>query len=123
MQHFPDEWELFSFFSCEPELADSKEEVPFFYNTATYQFSTKEEVVVVSLCPASGDVSMSVKRGETGNLMMELELERVIKMKILRDKKERAEMLLTVDNGDFKQLFYVEMKPYFSLRIKEERTE
>lgn len=116
MTIFPEEIELLSLFECEPTLLDTtSEELPFYYNEATYQFSNGEEDFIVTLLPSYGDVEIQVTQRVSNRLLALLDLKRVEKFEITADKKDHSSVLLTVLNDDSQQMIEIDFKPNFKL--------
>ncbi len=92
----PDELSLLSLFECEPKLLDN--DIPYFYNEATYEFdNSANERFIVSISPANSDIKIqvySINRNELNSL---LEFRNADEIKILLDSKEESKMLIKTE--------------------------
>ncbi|BCZ47297.1 hypothetical protein psyc5s11_33640 [Clostridium gelidum] len=85
----PDELSLLSLFECEPKFSDNN--VPYFYNEATYEFSNyANERFVVSICPSYSDIKIQVYSSDNNELLTLLEFKSIDKIEILSDKREES---------------------------------
>ena len=120
MYGFPSENDFLSLFECEPVLLDTTtEELPFFYNVATYQFSNGEENFIVTLSPSYKEVKVQVTQTVSNRLLSFLDLKRVNKFEIVADKKDFSSVLLTIENVHSLQTIEIDFKPHFKFIIKE----
>ncbi|MGX2962026.1 hypothetical protein JNUCC23_22745 (plasmid) [Peribacillus sp. JNUCC 23] len=123
MPIFPEENDFLSLFESKPMLLDTTtKDLPFYYNEATYRFSNGQEDFVIKLCPSYGEVKIQVSMHSSNRLLSLLDLKRVEKLEITADKKERASVLLTIDNEDSQQMIEIDFKPYFKQIFKEHLT-
>lgn len=122
MTIFPEENDFLSLFECEPTLFDSSIDIPFYYNTAKYQFGNGEEDFIVTISPSYGEVKIQVTERKTNRFLSLLELKRVSKFEIKADKKEHSSAMLTVLNDDSQQMIEIDFKPNFKLIFKEHFT-
>ncbi|MEW9670608.1 hypothetical protein [Ammoniphilus sp. 3BR4] len=120
MYSYPEEHELLSLFECEPKLYDAyTENLPFFYNQATYEFSNQTEHFIVTLSPSYEEVRIQVSDASSNELLTYLDLKRVDKFEIVADKKDHSSVLLTIQNDDTLQTLEIDFKPRFKLILKE----
>ncbi len=57
---FPEEHELLWLFESEPELLDTEEGFPFFYNTSTYHIFRFGFEILCSFQPSYGDMDLTI---------------------------------------------------------------
>ncbi|WP_045521049.1 hypothetical protein [Neobacillus niacini] len=120
MAIFPEENDFLSLFECEPTLLDNTaQDLPFYYNKATYRFCNGEEDFIVTLSPSYGEVKIQVTQRASNRLLSLLDLKRVDKFEITADKKDHSRVLLTVVNEDTQQMIEIDFKPYFKQIFKE----
>ncbi|KAA9353045.1 hypothetical protein [Larkinella humicola] len=55
---FPEDYDLISFFEVEPEVLDT--DVPWFYNTITFQKQYADELLYCTFSPAYGDLDLTL---------------------------------------------------------------
>ncbi|MEH6943790.1 hypothetical protein [Bacillus sp. JJ722] len=123
MYEFPSENDFLSLFECEPILLDTtNEDLPFFYNVATYQFSNGEEDFIVTLSPSYEEVKIQVKQTGSSRLLSFLDLKRIDKFEIIADKKDFSSVLLTIENENSLQTIEIDFKPRFKFIFKEHCT-
>ncbi|MFP7296917.1 hypothetical protein [Neobacillus niacini] len=123
MPIFPDEIALLSLFKTEPILLDStSNDLPFYYNEATYRFSNGKEDFIVNLSPSYGEAKIQVNEHTSKRLLSLLDLKRVKKFEITADGKERASVQIKVDNEDSQQMIEIDFKPHFKQIFKEHLT-
>jgi hypothetical protein len=123
MPIFPDEIALLSLFETEPILLDStSNDLPFYYNETTYRFSNGQEDFIVKLSPSYGEAKIQVNECNSKRLLSLLDLKRVKKFEITADGKERASVLIKVDNEDSQQMIEIDFKPHFKQIFKEHLT-
>ncbi len=123
MSMFPEEYDFLSLFECEPILFDNTtEDLPFYYNKLTYQFSNGEEDFSVSISPSYGEVKIQVTQKTSSILLSLLDLKRVAKFEITADKKDTASVLLTIVNEDSQQIMEIDFKPKYKLIFREHYT-
>ena len=123
MYGFPSENDLLSLFECEPLLIDTvNDEIDFFYNVATYQFSNGDEDFIVTLSPSYEKVKIQVKQTDSNRLLSFLDLKRVNKFEIVADRKDFSSVLLTIENDDSIQTIEIDFKPLFKFILKEHCT-
>lgn len=124
MYGFPSENDLLSLFECEPILLGdtSTDEVDFFYNVATYQFSNGDEDFIVTLSPSYEELKIQVKQTGSNRLLSFLDLKRVNKFEIVADKKDFSSVLVTIENADCIQTVEIDFKPRFKFILKEHCT-
>jgi hypothetical protein len=123
MPIFPDEISLLSLFETEPILLDStSNDLPFYYNETTYRFSNGQEDFIVKLSPSYGEAKIQVNECNSKRLLSLLDLKRVKKFEITADGKERASVLIKVDNEDSHQMIEIDFKPHFKQIFKEHLT-
>ena len=67
---FPDDYELISFFEIEPEVLDP--EMPWFYNTVTFQKQYADELLYCTFSPAYGDIDLTLVRGQKAKITLNL---------------------------------------------------
>lgn len=83
----PDEFSLVSLFECEPKLLDN--DVPYFYNEATYEFGNfANERFVVRICPSYSDINIQVYAIDSNELSTSLDFKNIDGIEILSDKIE-----------------------------------
>ena len=123
MRVFPEENDYLSLFECEPILFDNTtEDLPFYYNKSTYQFSNGAEGFIVTLSPSYGEVKIQVTQTTSNILLSLLDLKRVVKFEIIADKKDTASVLLTIVNEDSQQIIEIDFKPKYKLIFREHHT-
>ena len=124
MYGFPLENDLLSLFECEPTLLvdTANDELEFFYNVATYQFSNGDEDFIVTLSPSYEEVKIQVKQTDSNRLLSFLDLKRVNKFEIVADRKDFSSVLLTIENADSIQTIEIDFKPRFKFILKEHCT-
>lgn len=61
MNPFPEEWELLSFFECEPELDD---DTPWYYNRLTFRTQRGKDVLTAKIEPSYERLSLLWKRDD-----------------------------------------------------------
>ena len=123
MSVFPEENDFLSLFACEPILFDNTtEDLPFYYNKSTYQFSNGEEDFSVTVSPSYGEVEIQVTQTTSNILLSLLDLKRVVKFEITADKKDTASVLLTIVNEDSQQIIEIDFKPKYKLIFREHHT-
>jgi hypothetical protein len=92
----PDELSLLSLFECEPKLLDDN--IPYFYNEATYEFdNSADERFIVTISPANSDIRIQVHSINGNELTSLLEFRNADEIEILLDDKEESEMLIKTD--------------------------
>lgn len=116
----PEDYELLSLFECEPKMLDDNNNIPFYYNEATYNFSSCKEKFHIVLSPACNEFYLSVSDLDTNKQILSLTLNRVDKLEILSDKKDHSKIGLTVQHQDYIQFIEIEFKPRFTFNLKEE---
>lgn len=119
MPVFPEEIDLLSLFECEPILLDKSEDLPFYYNEASYHFNNKEEEFHVTISPSYGEVQIEVKERTSQDLIALFDLKRVGKFEIIEDKKETSSILLTINNEETQQTIELGFKPKFKVVFME----
>ncbi len=118
--YIPTALELLSAFGTEPELLDTvTESLPFEYNQATYRFSNEREGFCVIIFPASDQFQLTVTDLVNQEVVILFDLQRVDKLEILADNKERMALLLTLIHDDIMQTLHLEFKPRFKSFFKE----
>ncbi len=114
--NIPSEIELISFFECEPEMLDKVQQVPFFYNQATYVIKNKyNEKFIFSVSPSYGIVKAQVFDENSGESIAELDFSNVASIEILEDDKSKSKLLLKSKNLVVK----IQMKPKFQIFLLE----
>lgn len=88
MNTFPDEYELLSFFECEPEKTDI--DVPFYYNQMSYTIKDDLNEYEFQISPAYGDLSVFWK--EKGKLVLQWNFHNIEKLQI--EKNNNSEYLI-----------------------------
>lgn len=106
----PDELSLLSLFECEPKFLDNN--IPCFYNEATYEFCNKaSERFVVSICPSYSNIKIQVYSDDNNELLSLLDFNSVDRIEILSDKKEESKIVIKTECG----LVKVNFKPRFKV--------
>lgn len=113
----PKEYELLTLFECEPKIFD--DDIPFYYNTATYTFSSSVEEFHIVIGPACNEFHLSVIDLDSNKQIFSLTLNSVYKLEILSDKKDHSRIGLTVQHQDYSQFIEIEFKPRFTFILKE----
>jgi hypothetical protein len=115
----PQEIDLISFFECEPELLEEKEDIPFYYTQAIYEFSTTSDKFRILLSPSYGEFQLTVINLESNQITNYLDLSRVHKLDILSDQIGHKRMVLTIKCRDYLQTMDIEFQPYFKFILKD----
>lgn len=106
----PDELSLLSLFECEPQLLDNN--IPYFYNEATYEFCNyANERFVVSICPSYSDIKVQVYSNDNNELLSLLDFKSVDGVEILSDKRDESKIVIKAENG----LVKINFKPRFKV--------
>ncbi|MBE6052905.1 MAG: hypothetical protein E7212_03170 [Clostridium sartagoforme] len=109
----PKELSLLSLFECEPKLLDNN--VPYYYNEATYEFCNyAREKFVVIICPSYSDIKIQVYSYDNEILSI-LDFKSVNRFEILSDKKDESKIEIKTKCSlveiNFKPRFKVFLKP------------
>jgi hypothetical protein len=78
---FPDDYELISFFEVEPDVLDA--DIPWFYNTLTFQKQCADELLYCTFSPAYGDIDLTLSRDQKAKIT--LNLHNIKSIEILKD--------------------------------------
>jgi hypothetical protein len=106
----PDEFSLLSLFECEPTLSNN--DIPFFYNEATYEFNNSaNEKFVVSIFPSYSDIKIQVYSADNNELLSLLDFKSVDAFFILSDKKEESKIEIKTEGG----FVHINFKPRFKV--------
>ena len=108
----PNEFSLLSLFECEPNLLDDN--IPYFYNEATYEFtnSAKERFIVI-ISPSYSDIKIQVLDYDTIETISLLDFKNVDKVEIISDKKEQSKIGIKIEYG----FIEVSFKPRFKVLL------
>lgn len=106
----PDEFSLLALFECEPKLLDDN--VPYFYNEATYEFkNSANERFLVSISPANSDIKIQVYRMDGNELNSLLQFKNADEVEILIDNKEESAIRIQNDRYSVR----INFKPRFKI--------
>lgn len=109
---FPEDWELMSFFEVEPQLLDSNLEVPWFYNTITFQKQYADELLYCTFSPSYGDLDLTVVRNQ--KVKLRLDLHHIEEVVVLKDPSGEH-LKITFDPDTLLKDFLLSLKPEISI--------
>ena len=106
----PNEISLLSLFECEPKLLDNN--IPYFYNEATYVFcNCVGERFVVIICPSYSDIKIQVFSYDNNETLSLLDFKSVNGVEILSDKKDESKISIKAEYG----FVEISFKPRFKI--------
>jgi hypothetical protein len=109
MRPFPENFELESFFECEPEVLDKN--VPWAYNRLKFLVEASNGVLLVEMEPGYETMYVVWRQGE--NTVLELKLIGVMSLQIT-DEKRYDTLIAKFRNNDTEDLV-LKIRPYIKL--------
>jgi len=109
MKNFPENFELESFFECEPEVLDK--DIPWEYNELTFESESENGVLIVKMEMSSE--LMNIEWHQNNHIVLNLKLKGVYKLQVLNETKLDT-LLLEFRNQDTDDLI-IKIRPVISV--------
>lgn len=112
MLDLPEEYELISFFECEPQLADPS--TPWCYNNLHFSTFRGQDHIVCEIEPAYGELKLWWK--QAGQLRAHVKLNKLESLSVHVGKEDDYMIVSGPDNSPA-TLFKLRLKPFVSVEI------
>ncbi|MCU1807221.1 hypothetical protein ACXEO8_25055 [Cytobacillus firmus] len=115
----PEEADLISVFESLPGRQDETEN--FYYDTSSFIFENKNEVMEVRIAPFYDEFIMDVKEKNSNEVLSYMKLLSVRKIEIAADEKEYSIIRLFHGESDlYENIIEITLRPKFKLIFKEQ---